>query len=260
MKFEVAIPSYRRPHLLATHTLPMLTRGGVTPDRITVFLNPADPDFLLYQGLIEGAGVRWQEAGAGLAGARNAITDHYEEGTPLLQCDDDLRSIHRLQGDKLVTLSAVDSVFGHVFERAAAERVTLWGPSPVSNPYFMRPEWKTGLWFCIGSLWGTFNVKAHRITNSAKEDYERTLQHYETGGGVLRARDICFKGSPIRTTKGGMQAEYDDAHARREAEWAAMASLRARWPHLVRPKASRDGYPELELRVPSRSKQAGTRV
>jgi hypothetical protein len=89
---------------------------------------------------------------------------------------------------------------------------------------------------------------AHRLTAPAKEDYERTLMHFQHAGAVARLDDHVAVTRPMRTYPGGNQAAYTD---RRAAERAAVAMLRHRWPALVHQKPDRDGYPEIALRLPA---------
>ncbi|UAW09424.1 glycosyltransferase [Arthrobacter phage Klevey] len=247
MSYQVSVLSYQRPELLAKRTLPLLLDGGVPADRITVFIGGDRTGYRVP------AGVSIEPAPVGMYRASNAVTDHYDEGTELVHLDDDLKYLVRLSedGTKRERVEDVDDLFLRAFAFIALERTTLWGLNPVANPYFMRPEWSSKLWFVDGTIWGAINTKKIRSTMTAKEDYERTLQHYGRRGAVSRLRDHSFVSEPLRTTPGGIQGETEE---RRRWEVDAVASLKARWPGLVHDKAPRDGYPEIALRVPRGSK------
>jgi hypothetical protein len=241
--WQIAVPTYRRSTLLNQRTLRCLLDGGVPPERITIFAGDRD-DYPLP------AGVQLRRVPAGRWRASNAITDHYPEDQELVCVDDDVKVINRLTADRkrLEPVTDLPALFDAAFAAANREQVTLWGVSPVSNPFFMRPAWECGLWFCIGTLFGVRNRRQTRAALLAKDDYERTLQHYQLSGAVLRLRDVTFKAEPMRVAAGGMQADLSD---RRAAEEADVAELERRWPGLVHRKASRNGYPEIALRVSS---------
>lgn len=255
MNYDVAIPSYQRPEVCADYTVKMLRDGGVPADRIRVFLNPEDPARDEYVQRLKPYGVLLERAEKGLLGARNAITEFFPQDHPVASFDDDVKAVHRLRGDRTVPVLDVDGLLTEAFRLARKHRVTLWGVSPTDNHFFMRDKREVGLWFAHGAMHGMFNRHEHVLQIEAKADYERSLQYYDTSGGSLRLRDICFKGLPIRTAKGGMQAAYT-RDERRAGEEAGFEALKARWGGLVRYKGTRDGYIEVALKTPTRARNA----
>ena len=238
--YTIVIPTYRRPERLLTHTIPMLINGGIAPTRIHVYAG--DPENYTLP-----PGIELHPAPIGLSNAKNHITDTRPEGEHIVSCDDDIRRIIQLQPDGTTqTVEDLHHLFLDAFNHCEHERITLWGVSPAANAYFMRRQRRTGLWFCPGGVHGYVNTKAIRLERSAKDDYERTLKHYERDGATLRLRDIAFITDPLRTSPGGLQAELAD---RRQAEAEAVRELQRQFPSLVQLKPDRDGYPEIALRI-----------
>lgn len=240
--WRVAVPTFHRRDLLSRRTLPLLLDHGVPADRITVYAGDDDQ----YQ-LPAGVGLR--RVPAGLANASNAITDDHDPGAAVVRCDDDLRQVLQLVDGRLVPVPRLDGLFSAAFAALRHERLTLWGVYPVANTLFMDGRWSVGLWFAMGTLFGYLNVPGIRSTLAVKNDYERSLQHYVRAGGTLRLHDITFRAEPMRRAAGGIQA---DMATRRQREAAAIGSLMDRWPGLVHLKKSRDGFPEIALRLPKR--------
>lgn len=241
--WRVAVPTYRRSNLLARRTLPALLDHGVPADRITVYAGDDDPYRLP-------AGVQLRRVPPGLANASNAITDDHDRGAPVVRCDDDIKAVVQLNhaADKLVIVDRLDLVFTRAFNTLRDERLTLWGVYPVANAFFMAAKWTAGLWFAMGTLHGYLNDRTIRSRLAVKNDYERTLQHYVKAGATLRLHDVSFRAEPMRRAAGGIQA---DLAQRREREAGAINNLMDRYPGLVHLKKSRDGYPEIALRLPA---------
>lgn len=243
--WRVALPSYGRSESVGRRTLATMLDGGVAADRITVYAGD-DATYRLP------AGVTLRRVPAGLVNANNAITDDHDEGALVVRADDDMREVVRLSSDgkKLEHVADVAALFDEAFDALTHARLTLWGVGPVANAFFMRPTWDAGLWFCPGALFGVRNVRSIRSTLPVKNDYERTLQHFLHAGAVLRLRDHTFKVDPSRKAKGGLQTTPDE---RRLGEQRAAALLTWRYPGLVHPKKTRDGYAEIALRLPART-------
>ncbi len=114
---------------------------------------------------------------------------------------------------------------------------------------FMRHKWNSGLWFARGGLFGQEIVRpAVELRARAKEDYERTLIHYDLAGRVVRLHNVASHHRPMRTYPGGMQVH---GHRVRD-EWASVEHLMTRWPGLVHPKKQRGDFPEVALRTRTR--------
>lgn len=248
--YRVVVPSLNRVGSIAGDTLAALDRAGVPRERITVLAADGDRDpevVPAYRAACSGIDVLGIPRG--FVELNRVIADLWP-GEWVVRIDDDVRKVvtPTPDGRHLYEVTDLDGRFREACTWAEAERLTLWGVSPVANPLFMRGGARTGLYFADGTLSGYRPDPALVPTRSAKEDYERTLRHYLRDGAVGRIADLAFRSRPLRGWPGGMQTEHTD---RRAAEHEATAYLLATFPGLVRQKPARDGYPEVALRVAS---------
>ena len=133
MRYEVAIPSYRRADRIGTLTIPLLLAGGVDPARITVWV--ADRADLVAYAPVQNLGVRLlsHEHGKGVMYARNAIATSYPPGTRLMCFDDDIRAFVRAVDSK--TLVPLEDIHGMIERGFAVADGKLWCVAPVPNPH-----------------------------------------------------------------------------------------------------------------------------
>lgn len=195
--YVVAIPSYRRPELIARATLWTLYRGNIPSSRITVFLASLD-ERRLYTNILQNPinsegqlmailpkhiqpdhisryakwllGVTLVIGKKGLANQRNFITQWYPTGQHILNMDDDVRNIMRLRVAKgnvrdrrywtlkpVIGDNNLDMLIQSGFKKAVAAGAYLWGIYPVDNAYFMQPNSSTRLKFIVGPMFGIIN-------------------------------------------------------------------------------------------------------
>ena len=251
MTYQVAIPTFRRPEGLARMTLRTLHDGGVRlASQVTVWLS--DPgEQADYERAIEAEGLPipvFRPGQPGLVPNRVAIHRAYPEGTFLVQMDDDVRKLVAKAGDKTADVAA-SAVIGAMQTAVERTRLGLVGIYPVPNGFFMRHEITTDLRLVVGSMWACRNTHDPSLIDlefgDDKEDHERTIRWYEAEGGVARLSNVApvtrFYKEP-----GGLQ---ETRTAERVQQ--AVDAMCARWPHFVRPKASRKGtqMPEMELKL-----------
>ncbi|HEY2194497.1 MAG TPA: hypothetical protein VGH76_19675 [Actinomycetospora sp.] len=258
-EYQVAIPSYRRPAVLTTKTLPTLIGGGVVPERITVFLHADDPDLEDYRALLP-YDVDVEVTGAvGITAQRAAILNAYPVGCPLVQVDDDLSGLVKaLDAKRTAPVTDIDAVFRSMFYETAARDLWVWGLSPTSNAFYMTPgRITTGLRFCIGTVLGTYTRPGHPVHDgraATKEDYELCLRAWWWDGGVVRADGIAPDADHY-TAGGCSELRTPDV------EEASVQALLADWPGLVRRNEKRrSGYPEIKLAVKPRAASHPTTV
>ena len=249
--YLVAIPSYKRSEIISNNTLRVLQEKGIDPIRINVFVADKEEKQLysnkvprdLYHQIVIGR--------LGLRNQRNFITDYYPENTCLVEFDDDLREIsylqpgqgesrvEKLKNNKLLPILNLDLFIKEAFFRLFTNNTSLtlpvktskqgvkekpkcylWGVYPVDNAYFLVNKITSDLQFLVGPMWGKINrhLPELKLTLDEKEDFERTLRHYQLDGGVLRFWNVTMETSYYKTP-GGMQAEAKDRYL--EAEKSA---------------------------------------
>lgn len=251
-EYQVAIPSYQRPTVLMTKTLPALTRHGVAPERITVFLHAHDPDLEDYRAYLPcDIDVKVTDA-HGITEQRARILGAYPAGTPLVQVDDDLSGLVKaVDAKRTVPVTDIDAVFRSMFFETAARDLWVWGLSPTTNAFYMTPgRITTGLRFCIGTVLGTYTRPDHPVHAghvATKEDYDLCLRAWWWDGGVVRADGIAPDADHY--TPGGCTDLRTVA-----VEEASVVDLCSMWPGLVRRNDKRKGpYPEIKLAPKARA-------
>lgn len=203
---QIAVPSYNRAQIVKDKTLATLLRYNVEPENVTVFV--ADDDqYKQYKESLEGTPFTNIVVGVPrLPKQRNFIRKYYDEGTEVVQCDDDIDDIIRRVDEKNIEpiKDIYDDVFDVGFKACDDNACNLWGTYAVNNPFFMKEGIGVGLYFCIGVLWG--HVIRHdedlMLTVTEKEDYQRTLQYYVKDGAVARLNNIHAKSVYLKTPGG----------------------------------------------------------
>lgn len=233
--YQVAVPSYRRPKMLAERTLPFLMDGHVDPERVTVFVHNHDESLPAYREVAARFGVHLHATDErGINAQRAAIRRTYRPGTPLVQLDDDVRSLHEAVSEKrLEQIVRVDAFFETMFEVTRTAGLFSWGLTPVLNPFFMKPgRYSDGLKFVIFSLFGNYvrpsDHPTYINTVPTKDDYEFSLRSWWYDGGILRNEHVAAK-ADIYKAPGGCQ---DTRTVQMAAD--SVDSLIRQWPGLVR--------------------------
>lgn len=204
---RIAIPSYKRASTLRNKTLKyLLNYCQVSPDIIDVFVaneeEYKDYEYLQDEGINIIIGVPVLKA------QRNFITDYYDEGDKILCMDDDIEMIHKKSGDKTKQFYDVIKLAEIGFNECIKHNTKLWGICAVDNGFFMSNKISTNNKFIVGCFFGYIIDKDInlRITITEKDDYERTIKHYDKFGKVIRLNMFAPKTS-YYTEPGGLQTD-----------------------------------------------------
>ena len=223
--YVFVVPSYRRAKAFANKTLMTLKRNGIQSKNIFCFLSDPteESDYRnecdkvgFFPGIIPSVKT--------LSANRNFIVNYFPEGQKLVWCDDDLDRIQFRKDEKTLVECLnfgehIEAAFG-VCEK---EQAFLWGVFAAANPFFMSDKIASGLYYIIGSCYGTINrhEDVAYVSLEDKEDFERTLKYYVNDGKIVRLNYLTVK-SAYYTEKGGMQedrtAERIDTSAKFLAE------------------------------------------
>lgn len=279
--YIIAIPSYNRSDTIQTKTLLVLQQNNINPLHINIFVankeqydiyKAAIPQYL-YGKIIIGL--------LGLKNQRNYINDYYQEGTHIVEMDDDISSIVKLitkkdtnkykanyndsndsndsktsrtsrtsKNYKLIKyikpITNLDVFIKHAFKTCTENGSFLWGVYPIANPHFMTDTITKDLRFIVGPMWGVINrhIKDLKLTIDEKENTERTLQHWTIDGIVVRFNNISIV-TRYYKNKGGMQNEGKD----RKIEALQSAHyLHDKYPGLTKIfLGKKSGIPEVKL-------------
>lgn len=164
---------------------------------------------------------------------RNAVLDDHEQSTVAIT-DDDLRRCAWTEPDGTnakVPLTASEAV-RRLTDGLEASPYQMAGAAPTDNPFFCRRSLTTDGFIRDGITVHKPHGLRYDRRLPLKQDYDMTLQHLETFGGVLRVDHALFSYQQ-RVKKGG--CDYRTP----EAEEAAIEVLLAKWPGVLVRHATR---------------------
>lgn len=207
MDYKIIIPSKNRLELITTHAIEFLIKYNLFYTKeIFIFVNI--DDFDSYNNLFEDFdNIYVIMAEDGLNNQRNCIRDYFMENENLLFLDDDLQDIIPMKDKEINNL---DQKIKNIFEYMKINNINLSSINPTNNPFFCSDEWKEGIFLCVGCFYFEINKKHELLylnnQTSEKEDYIRTIQHYNIYGKVLRVDSYCVK-HKYNKSRGGMNGE-----------------------------------------------------
>lgn len=229
--YVVAIPSYRRAELLRDKTLRMLSKGGVPPERIHVFVANKTEAAAYAAAIPRELYGRIVVGKRGITPQRRFIARHFAEGTAIVSVDDDVASLHRRVSATELSppIADVHGFFARAFAECRREGLYLWGVYPVLNAFYMKPGVTHDLKFVLGTLYGFINRRDRALmpTLGEKEDIEMSIRYYLKDGGVVRFNDVALK-TRFHNPNGGL----GDVAGRFDVNERAAAALKARYPDL----------------------------
>lgn len=240
----VAIPSYRRSDVIGKKTLKFLERMLVPARNIHIFVREEEfSDYALALPPCYTAQLVTVDKPGGNY-VRNFIHAYHPKGTWLVQMEDDVPDLFVRNPDVDMTTPRRDQghpitspEFAKLCDTAflTCERMGLhlWGVYPTSNPMHMRRRWFAGLTFIYGAFYGMVVTRDPRYNSDLwwKEDFDRTMRHFQLDGGVLR-----YEGAGVVSTyMGGTGGNQTQNNAERQAKaYKEIDLMLARYPDVVR--------------------------
>lgn len=175
--------------------------------------------------------------GGKLTPSRNkALQEAFKLGFPCLQLSDDLKKLKQVlfKEDKKETVPLTFEQFVKtMLNRLSKSPYKLAGIAPTFNAFFSNDEVKTKH-FVIGDF---ILVKPSPLRFdeelTLKEDYDFTLQHISTYGGVVRCDDLLAEFQHYSNPGGAVD------HRSNETEQRNIAYLKAKWGDAIRDNARR---------------------
>lgn len=217
MEYVIAIPTYMR---YGIKTLEYLSKESVSPELITIFVANADEYDLYYARW--GALYRIIIGVLNIGPQRNFITAYYPEGTYVVSCDDDIQTLHHMQG------VGFNIWIQECLQWMVASGISLLGLNPTTNVYWRSiskaPVFQRGRYLCVG----VFHI--YRINScilpldfSYVEDYERSIKYLRLDGAVGRYNGVVLKHTGW--TSGGLkEARTLGAYCKAVTEFASLYS------------------------------------
>lgn len=238
MEYVVAIPSYNRPNEIIKKTLKTLADGGVSKERIFIFV-ANDEQAELYKP----TGYKIVVGVLGIANQRVFISNYFPIGQYIISLDDDVEELQTLHESKLVKLTDLHTFFTSSYETLMRENLFIWGIYPVRNAFFMKSGVMTkSLKFLIGVCYGYINRNIPELypTAEGKEDIEQSILYFKRDGGVIRFNNIAVK------TK--FNAEGGLGKDRFEMNEKASQLLQKKYPDVVKIFHRKNGMSEVRLK------------
>lgn len=257
---NVIIPSFRRAQQCAEKSLTTLSRQAAGA-AAQVWLSDWD-ELAEYEAAVEAAGVRDQitvtfhKGEPGLGRNRKAAYHGQPEPGWVLCMDDDIEKVILRVDEKRIEEADIHRFWSEGVALAKTIGTRLFGVYPVANPYFMRANVRSGLTFIGGGFYAEYVTPGETdllplAVNGLRDDFERSLLHWERFGNVLRFEEYSFI-EKIFQNPGGLQAgdrnEEDDKKERER--------IVATWPEVTKLWRRKNGRWEIKLRDPGLSRKA----
>jgi len=233
MKFEIAIPSYKRPHILQLKTLNLLGRHGIPKNLIKIFVRDKD-ELDTYISIIGDSYNIVINGAKSIGEVRNHLKYYYREETDIdwvLYIDDDIDEIYQYVNEKEVkVIENLEKQIMYCFKRSEEEGARLWGVGPLSNPFFMSNKESTNLKYIIGAFSGEIIDREREMIlcdTDHGEDFQFTMEYYLRDGCVLRFNNIAIKTKYFGD--GGINESYGGKKNRLDACEEVMKYLENRY-------------------------------
>ena len=164
-----------------------------------------------------------------LVPTRNLALDlAFAEGLPCVQTDDDFVRIKRAYGKKRTLEVTFDDAVELMIGRLQRAGLYFGAVAPTTNSFFVGDMTsRTG--FCIGSFCVTLPCDLRfDINMTLKEDYDYTLQHIATFGGVVRSNDLLAEYKHYSNSGGAVEVRSTPNEQRN------IAYLKSKWGAAIR--------------------------
>jgi hypothetical protein len=196
---KIAIASYNRAKSLKDKTIAVLLKENVPKDWITIFV-ANEEEYIKYKEIFSDITIVIGQKG--LVEIRNFITNYYDENELYVSIDDDINKFIYPIGSTL--LLEIEKMKCKLEESTAR----LLGVNPTGNKFFMRGEFKEGLYFCVGCFFMCKNCKEIEVF-TVLDDYERTMESFLRDGKVIRYDAFSFKTKYYATGGASTQRNFE---------------------------------------------------
>jgi hypothetical protein len=195
---EVAIPTYKRHHLISGKTLRFLASVSYPASKVTLFVANEEEALLYYRAVPRALYGKLVVGVPKLQPQRTFISNYYPEDAILIEMDDDIKKI-----DSPVPFL---TLIQNALERINTRKSGLWGVLPNDDKRRYTDDTTIHLTFIIGSFFVFRNHRDLQTTLTQKDDYERSILYFKRYGEVHR-----YRGAGVSTTYnqggGGLQEE-----------------------------------------------------
>lgn len=261
MDYQIAVPSYKRPHFLVSQTIQTLKGLGSDLSNVTVFVaNPEEKAIYTAASQTVGLSLNIVVGVPGLLAQRVWYnTQYYSSDTKILNLDDDIAGLFQKTPDnKVVPYSGtLDEMVRAGFETCDEHGARLWGIAAALNGYFLKNTTTVGLRYVCGIFHGSYAgddvlCGGDRVQESSGEDFETTLRSFKKYGKVVRLDGYAPKTKYF--AEGGIQAEIGGKSERDADHSRALESIASRYPDLAKTYTKAGGVTNIRLKVITEAK------
>ena len=254
--YQIAVPSYKREHIVTTQTLQTLKSLGNDLSNVTVFTANSEQT-AIYKTATQAVGldVNVVTGVPGLTACRIWYnTEYYDEGTRILNVDDDICGIFgKTEDNKLVKYEGtLDDLVRQGFAMCEDYNARLWGLAAALNGLFLKNTTTVGLRYICGAFHGSYAgdpalCGADREVQSSGEDFETTLRSFKLYGKVVRLDGYAPKTKYF--AQGGMQAELGGKEARDMHHAAMLNKIANEYPDWAKVYEKARGVANIRLKT-----------
>jgi hypothetical protein len=259
--YQIAIPSYKRSHIVTTQTLQTLLGLGSDLSNVTVFTANSEETEIYKSATQEsGLNVNIVTAVPTLIACRKWYnSEYYEVGTRILNCDDDIAGIFQKLGEKKLTPyeGSLNTLVTQGFEVCEQYNARLWGINAALNGFFLKNTTTVGLRYICGIFHGSYAgdealCGVDRVNESSGEDFETTLRSFKLYGKVVRLDGYGPKTKYF--AQGGIQAELGGKEERSRDHHEALVRIAERYPDWSKTYEKSGGVTNIRLKTITESK------
>lgn len=242
---QIAIPTFKRVEIFRTRILAYLQRTNFPLANVTLFVSVGGEAESYRKEF--GDLFRIVECPRGVAATRNFIATYYEEGTKVVQFDDDVESVReKITEQDTREVDDLVSVCEEGFNACRLVGAEIWGVYPVKNPFFMKHKTTFDLKRINACFFGLIinHDKDLLVTLDVKEEIERTLIYWHKQGVIVRLNWIT-QWNNYWTLAGGINASTGRSNEKEEEE---VKELLRRYPAYCTRAKKKSGHPEVKLK------------
>jgi hypothetical protein len=240
MKFCIA--SHQRLKQINKKTLLFLSNNNVEAEDIYIFVSPSS--YEEYKNYFKESNLNIILSKDSITAARNHIIEYFDNGTEIVELDDDVEDIQTTQ--KNVKNTSINNFKDLCKELFKLSDKGLWGINANHNNYFATNNIRKGLYSIINSCCGYTNDKDIKLTVQEKEDFDRVCQFYHKGKTVIKDGRHGVK-TKYWTNKGGIQAKYN-REDRVKVQKKSAEDLMKKWPQYCSTRTRKNGIVDIRFK------------
>ena len=252
MRYEIAIPSYKRAIILKTTTLLLLENHNIDKTHVKIFIRDEDEK----ESYVNVIGDSWDfiiTNCCGICNTRNFLRTYYHNHDInfnfVLFIDDDIKNVcERVDSKNIKPIENLEKLIFEMYHETAKRNLRLFGLCGFVNPFFLKNTVTSNLKYIIGAFCGIVNSKQSLIQTNIghAEDYDFTIKHFLEDGGVVRFNKYCIL-TKYYNIVGGICEDSGGKDARNKEAKINCTYLAIKYPKLCKIVEKSNGTTDLKL-------------